>query len=157
MLVLDEIELLPPSVLVETAFQKKVDAMQYAMEQMPQTECPITNRFTPGLYIRECFVPKGTLIVSKIHKTEHPYIISKGDISVWIEGVGAVRLKAPHTGVTKPGTRRVLFAHEDTIWTTFHPSDETDLEKLEALLIEPRDVELSLTGEIKTCLGLPQE
>ena len=32
-------------------------------------------------------------------------------------------LTAWHHGITYPGTRRVLFIHEDCRWTTFHPTN----------------------------------
>jgi hypothetical protein len=83
---------------------------------------PIVNRVTPHLYVREIFMPAGTILTSWIHKYEHPYTISQGDVSVMTED-GPVRLKAPFTGITKPGTKRVLFIHADTIWTTYHVTD----------------------------------
>ena len=60
-------------------------------------------------------------------------------VDVFIEGVGWKRYAAPYTGITKPYTRRILYIHEDTIWTTFHVTEETDLAKLEELLILRRD------------------
>jgi hypothetical protein len=36
---------------------------------------------------------------------------------------------------SKPGIKRVGYAHEDTVWITVHPTDETDLDKLEENLI----------------------
>lgn len=88
-------------------------------------EMPLTHRFTPGLYVREIFMPAGTIVVSRIHKTQHPFVISKGDCEVWSPGTGWQRLRAPHTGITLPGTQRLLLIHEDTIWTTFHPGPWT--------------------------------
>jgi uncharacterized protein YbdZ (MbtH family) len=110
---------------------------------------PVVNRFTPGLYLREVSVPAGSLVVTKIHKTEHPFVVSKGKISVWTEDKGVVQIEAPYTGITKPGTRRVCFCHTDTVWTTFHPTTETDLEKLEADLICTRKEFAQLRGEQK--------
>ena len=93
-------------------------------------DLPLKHTFTPGLYIRQIFIPARTILTSRIHLTEHPYVISKGDISVWTKEVGTVRLRAPYSGVTRPGTRRLLFAHEDTIWTTYHPTMETDVDAI---------------------------
>jgi len=105
----------------------------------PLLDFPVTHRFTPGLYIREIFMPAGSLLTSKIHNTEHPYVISKGKVSVWTGSEGVVTLEAPHTGVTKPGTRRVLFIHEDTTWVTFHvnPDDCADVEAIGARILTP--------------------
>ena len=121
------------------AVQAQVDNLEQKIMDMPPAECPVVHRFTPGLYIREILMPKGTLITSKIHLTEHPYVISKGVVCVFIEGVGWKKYAAPFTGITKPYTRRILFIEEDTIWTTFHATDETDLAKLEEQLILRRD------------------
>jgi len=119
--------------------QKCVDTLEQKIMDLPPAECPVVHRFTPGLYIREILMRKGTLITSKIHLTEHPYVISAGMVDVFIEGVGWKRYAAPYTGITKPYTRRILYIHEDTIWTTFHATEETDLAKLEEQLILRRD------------------
>ena len=96
---------------------------------------PLTHRFTPGMYIREIFMPAGSFVVTKIHKTEHPFVISQGLVSVWKNGT-VEHLQAPHTGITLPGTQRFLYVHEDTIWTTFHVTNLTDIEELERHLTD---------------------
>lgn len=107
--------------------------------ELQAVDLPLVHRWTPGLYIRQIFMPAGTLLTSKIHKTEHPYVVTKGRVSVYIPGVGVQELAAGHFGITKPGTRRVLYIHEDTTWITFHPNadDEEDLAVIEGRLIEP--------------------
>ncbi|HVX56984.1 MAG TPA: hypothetical protein VHA37_04580 [Candidatus Saccharimonadales bacterium] len=136
----------------------RVDALQVRLSQLPAVPCPVVHRFTPGLYIREIFMPKGTLIISKLHKTEHPFVISKGQAVVWTEEAGVVHLRAPHCGITRPGTRRVLFIQEDCVWTTFHPTQKTDLEEIEKDVIEPHDPQASLDAETLKQLGVkPKE
>lgn len=104
------------------------------------TDLPVKHSFTPGMYIRELFVPKHHFIITKLHKTEHPYVISKGKIRVWTEEKGVVELSAPFTGITKPGVIRVAFTLEDTVWTTFHATTETDITKLEEeLAVDPAE------------------
>jgi hypothetical protein len=99
---------------------------------------PLTHRFTPGLYIREIFMPAGAIVVSRIHRFEHPYVMSMGRCAVYIDGDGWRELRAPHTGITLPGTRRLLAIFEDTIWTTFHlnPTEERDIATLEDMVCE---------------------
>jgi len=99
----------------------------------------VVHRFTPGLYIRECHMLAGHMVISKIHKTEHPFVISQGRCSVYSENGGVEHLSAPHTGITQPGTRRVIAVHEDTIWTTFHPTEKTDPVEIERDIIEPHE------------------
>lgn len=86
--------------------------------------CPTTHKFTDGMYIREIIMPAGSLITSKIHKTEHPYTISLGRVAVSIDGNDWQEIEAPYTGITQPGTRRVLYILEDCVWTTYHRIDE---------------------------------
>ena len=95
---------------------------------------PLTHTFGDGLYIREITMPKGMLVTSKLHKTTHPYFVLKGDVSVETE-TGTVRIKAPYWGITKAGTKRILYIHEETIWVTVHATQETDLEKIEKEII----------------------
>lgn len=119
-----------------------MDILQSKMAEMPQADCPVTHKFTENQYIREIFMPAGSWIISKIHKTEHPYFIMQGAAIVFTEEDGEVLLKAPFCGITKPGTRRMLYITEDCVWATVHPtvkSDET-LEEIEERIIEKRDI-----------------
>jgi hypothetical protein len=111
---------------------KKITELERDLAKLPQQEMPLNHVFTPGLYQRSIFMPAGTLLTSRIHLTEHPFVISMGVISVWSDDAGWQTFNAVHMGVTKPGTRRVLFAHTDTIWTTTHanPEDIRDPEKM---------------------------
>ena len=91
----------------------------------------LENTFTPGLYTRQIFMPAGSLVVSRIHLFEHPFIVSRGVVSVY-DGEEIVTMTAPFQGVTNPGTKRVLYVHEDTIWTTFHVTDKKTFEEVDA-------------------------
>jgi len=99
-------------------------------------ECPVTHHFAPGLYAREILLPAGIRIIGKIHRHAHVNTISKGRVTVFTE-FGSQELVAPVTFVSKPGTKRAVVAHEDTIWTTYHPTNETDLAKIEDYVIAP--------------------
>lgn len=95
-----------------------------------QIEVPIKHHFSKGVYGREMTTIKGTFLVGKIHKYQSLNIISAGEVSVFsIDGV--IRVKAPYTFVSTPGAQRVIYAHEDTVWTTIHGTDETDVDKIE--------------------------
>lgn len=104
------------------------------MLQEPQIEIKTTHYFAKGIYAREIFIPKGVLLTGKIHKTEHLNIVSQGKIAVVTE-FGQKIIEAPCTLVSEPGTKRAGLALEDTVWTTIHGTNETDLEKLELELI----------------------
>lgn len=108
----------------------KLDAADVGISQMEQFNFPVRHLFTPGLCVREIFMPAGAILTSRIHLFEHPFVISLGVCSVWSNEHGWETLRAPHTGITRPATRRALYIHEDTIWSTFHVTTETDPEKL---------------------------
>lgn len=123
----------------DLTFHNEIDKMEAAMVGHPPADCPVTHRFSPGLYIREIFIPAGTLLTSAIHKTEHPFVLAQGRIAVISETEGQVIYEAPHVGITQPGTRRALFAQTDVVWVTIHKTDKTDLEEICADLIETRE------------------
>ncbi len=102
---------------------------------------PLVHRFTPGMYIRQITMPANTVVTTRIHKTEHPYVVSAGKCLVLVEGQGWIPIQAPHSGVTKPGTRRLLLVLEDTVWTTFHtnPDELRDIAEIEDMLMVDYD------------------
>lgn len=111
---------------------------------------PVIHRFTPGLYIREITMFAGSVLTSKIHKTEHPFVVSKGRCLVYLnKDDGWQEIAAPYTGVTQPNTRRVLVILEDTVWTTFHPTNLTDIIEIEESLLESHDNPLIPEGAKK--------
>lgn len=95
---------------------------------------PLKHTFVDGAYVREITMPKGALLTSKIHKVCHPYFILKGEVSV-LTDKGVERLKAPYSGVTQAGTKRVLYIHEETVWTTVHVTKKKNLKNIEKEII----------------------
>lgn len=99
--------------------------------------CPLTHKYSPGIYVREIFIPKGMCVVGKIHKHDHPNFLLKGEVLVVTEFGGRERLKAPLSMISKAGTKRVVYALEDTVWITVHtnPTDTEDLDAIESHVI----------------------
>lgn len=125
----------------EMSMRQKVFSIEDRIrEELTPVECPVTHHFSKGIYAREMFIPKGTVLTGKIHKHQNLNIMSQGELSVLTED-GIKRVKAPFTVVSPPGTKRVAYAHEDTVWTTIHPTDETDVDKIEAEFIAQTDQE----------------
>lgn len=98
---------------------------------------PVTHRFTPGLYSREIKMQAGLECTSKIHKTHHQFVVSKGRFEMWGEEQGWVEISAPYHGETIPGARRAFRIIEDTVFCLFYPTTLTDLEEIEREMIEP--------------------
>ena len=97
-------------------------------------DLPVIHWFCNGLYARELFIPAGTVLTGKIHKTEHLVIVSMGVVTVATEFETKL-IEAPHTMITIPGTKRALFVHEDVIWTNIHATNERDVTKIEEDII----------------------
>jgi hypothetical protein len=138
--------------------RNQIATLETRIKELPQLEIRETHHFSKGVYAREIFIPKGTLLVGKIHRHENLNICSQGDASV-LSTDGAARVKAPCTLVSQPGAKRVIYAHEDTVWTTIHGTDLRDLTEIENEFIakdygsiEISEQELQALKEAK-CLG----
>lgn len=90
----------------------------------------LTHHFSDGVYARELFIPKDTIIVGKIHKYDNLNILIHGEMSVLVDEQ-ILRVKAPFTTVSPSGTKRVAYTHTDCIWTTILRTDELDTDKIE--------------------------
>ncbi len=116
--------------------REQIESLQAQMVTMPQAELVTEHQFSPGMYMRKLFRPAGTLIVGKVHKEPHFFLCAKGEIIAWTES-GMKRLQAGDVIESKPGTKRVTLAVTDAIGITIHRTDKTDLDEIEAELIEP--------------------
>ena len=116
--------------------REQVERLQAEMATMPQAELMTEHHFSLGMYMRKVFRPAGTLIVGKVHKEPHFFLCAKGEIIAWTES-GMKRLQAGDVVESKPGTKRVTLAVTDAIGITIHRTDKTDLDEIEAELIEP--------------------
>lgn len=105
-------------------------------------DCPLTHTFAPGVYYREIFMPKGIFVIGHCHKTEHLNVITEGRATVMFDGV-VHEIVAPCVIKSGVNVRKVLYIQEDMRWATIHPTTETDLEKLEELLITKSDAFLA--------------
>ena len=94
-------------------------------------DLPLTHHFSPGVYGREMFMPKGAVVTGKIHKYAQLNILSKGEVSV-VTDKGVKRVKAGFHMVAPPGAKRAFYAHEDSVWTVILATQETDVDKIEA-------------------------
>ena len=119
--------------------RSKIDAFEEAMKELPDqiviADMDVRHHMTDnGLYAREMVIPAGVIITGKIKKHEHISVISAGMVTEVTEA-GLQRIKAPYTMVSKPGTKRIVWAHTDVVWTTIHLTTETELDKIEEDLI----------------------
>ncbi len=79
-----------------------------------QETFPLRQHIEGGIYTRELFMPKGSVIVSMIHKQAHPSFLLKGKVSYLTDEGEVKTIEAPHRIFTQIGTQRVFYVHDDT-------------------------------------------
>jgi len=115
-----------------TLTREKIERLQSELSALPQYE-PITKHFFHGgMYCREVWRDAGVVVVGKVHKKEHFYLIVSGCVSV----DGGPPVYGPHLIMSEPGTKRAVFSLEPTLCMTFHRTDATTVEEAEAELVE---------------------
>ena len=95
---------------------------------------PTKHSFSDGQYIREIYNPSGLVLVTKIHSKNHPFFLMKGEMSILTEE-GVQRIKAPYQGITKAGTKRIIFTHSECVFITVHRTDTLTIEEVEEEVI----------------------
>jgi hypothetical protein len=112
----------------------KLEAAMLAMPPEHQVHIEPKHYFAPGLYLREITIPEGVALTGAIHRTEHYCILSHGEVSVRTEN-GIRRIKAPAVIHSLPGMKRVLYAHEESVWINVHhnPTNERDLDQIDKI------------------------
>jgi hypothetical protein len=121
---------------VNLALQSNIFKLQDFMLQQEQAETETIHHFSDGIYARELKIPAGVCIVGALHKTRHFMMVSKGKCSIATHE-GSTVVEAPYMVETEPGIKRVVYAETDTVMTTFHVTNETDIEKIaEQILVQ---------------------
>ena len=105
--------------------------------------------FAPGLYGREITMPANLCLTTMIHASENIAFLLKGAITIYTEK-GIEYFEAPHTMITKIGTKRAMLTHGEVIFTTVHhnPDNITDIDTL---------VDMMTFKDEKTYLAYEQE
>lgn len=152
--------------LDKVAFREKILSAQDMMQKIVSSgeaadalpSCTLTHTYTPiheeygaGTYARQMFIPKGTLIIGKIHRHQHLNFIMQGRVSVATE-FGTKFLTAPCVFVSEVGLKRAVYAEEDTIWVTVHQTKftgEENLDKMEDELIAPDYNDMGLIASVE--------
>jgi quercetin dioxygenase-like cupin family protein len=140
----DEVATAAPAGIVErSSAREQIDRIQAAMIPIRCEMPEAIHHFAPGMYGREFHMQAGMTVVGKIHKHGHLMMVAKGRATV-VDEFGKYEVAAGFVQASRPGAKRVVYAHEDTIFVTVHlnPSDTQDLEAIEADHIEPESEEM---------------
>lgn len=118
------------------SMRQRVERVQEELTKLPQYEPKTTHRFHAGMYCREVWREAGVMVVGKVHKKEHFYLIVSGTVCI-SDGLGEPqRFTGPHMIQSEPGTKRAVYAETDVLCMTFHRTDATTVEAAEAELVE---------------------
>lgn len=124
----------------------KVKVLQEELLKLPQYQPETRHFFHGGMYCREVFRHAGVLVVGKVHKQEHFYLIVSGTVQI-TDGEGRVQeVTGPHLFLSNPGTKRAVYALTDTLAMTFHATRAATVEDAEAELVEDEPTSLFLPG-----------
>lgn len=118
--------------MTELAERSAVLAIEQQMLQMPQVEIQAKMHHAYKVAAREILIPKGTALTGRIHKFSNLNVMAYGDMSVRMEDGTVQRLTGYNLIVSPPGTKRIAYAHEDTLWITVHGTESTDVGAIQA-------------------------
>ena len=114
----------------------KVFELQKAMlANIEPIQLDTKHRFHGGMYLREVFRPADCLIVGKVHKKEHFYIVLNGTVVITTDD-GVFEVTGPYIFESKPGTKRAVYAKTDAVCITIHRVDSSSVENVEQELVE---------------------
>ena len=97
---------------------------------------PLKHTFADGIYVRQMSMEEGSCVIGAIHNHLHVWFLLTGCISVATEDVVEDYI-APCYVVATPGTKRVIYANEDSIFVNIHknPSNNKNIEELEKEIV----------------------
>jgi hypothetical protein len=121
-------------------FRAEVFKAEDRLRELEPVELRYEHYFSHGVYARAMFIPAGTIVTGKIHKYTNLNVLLCGRLSVRTEK-GIIQVKPPFVVVSPPGTKRIAYAHEDSIWLTIHGTEETDVEKIERKFVAQTEQE----------------
>lgn len=97
---------------------------------------PLEHTFADSIYIRQMTMNKDSLVVGAIHNHLHVWFLLSGHITVATEDESLEYLAPCHVLAT-PGTKRVIYANEDSVFVNVHknPTNNQDIEELEREIV----------------------
>lgn len=132
-------------------------AIPLVLQEIP-IDSMTSHDFCDGVYCRKFVLPKDAVVVSKVHAKENWFLLFSGEVSIASHDGTVKRIKAPWLSVTEPGTKRVVYAHDDAVMYTFHgnPDNETNVDLLEERYIVPESKPALSAPEIQMLLESKQ-
>jgi quercetin dioxygenase-like cupin family protein len=100
-----------------------------------EADCVIKHHFSDNLYAKECVFPKGAQLVQHKHNYNHLSILAKGKVIV-VVGDKEEIIEAPACINITADKHHGVLALEECVWFCIHATDETDISKIDEVLIK---------------------
>lgn len=101
-------------------YNELLGTVEALMREHGTVEVETIHEFSPGIYTRSIIVPPNVYLLSYIHKTEHQFIMSEGEIVIYTPDLGMLLMGGPYLGKTYPGNQRFALTLSKVTWTSIH-------------------------------------
>ena len=97
---------------------------------------PLKHTFADGIYIRQMEMKAGSMVVGAIHNHLHVWFLLTGHLAVATED-SIEEFLAPCYVLATQGSKRVIYATEDSIFINIHknPNNIKDINELESEIV----------------------
>jgi quercetin dioxygenase-like cupin family protein len=95
----------------------------------------VIHHFSDGLYGKEMTLPKGYAAGTHAHEYSHFSILAKGRVILKTDD-WQKEFSAPACIEIVAGVNHMIFALEDSTWFCIHATNETDINKIDDVLIK---------------------
>lgn len=95
----------------------------------------ISHHFSDGVYAKQLRLEKGHTAITHRHNYSHLSILATGEVDVTLDGV-KTRFNAPCCIEIKAEVAHEIFALEDSTFFCVHQTFETDVNKIDKVLIK---------------------
>lgn len=94
------------------------------------------HHFSEGLYAKQMELKEGSFAVQHKHNYDHLSILAKGKVRVLFEGNLSKEYTAPACINIVKDVNHAVYALEDSVWFCIHATSETDVDKVDKVLIK---------------------
>lgn len=126
--------------------QEFSDYIESLPDALGEDPFELFHNFADGVYTREIHLPKGYVLVGKLHLHECLVFMLEGKVLVADEN-GVRMVEAPCKFVSEAGIKRVGYVIEDVVWVDIHHTKKTTVSEAEAELFKTNYDEFELLCE----------
>jgi quercetin dioxygenase-like cupin family protein len=99
------------------------------------------HHFSDGLYAKQMSIPAGAIACQHKHEYDHLSVLAQGKVRVLFDEGKFEVFEAPACINIRKGINHTILALEDSTWFCIHHTFETDMNKIDNVLIQHTDKE----------------